>query len=108
CILLIAGGLGWYLKDHIYPHFDHAFVKESDFSTTYDSPKLLADFQYLTRMIEHVHPAIGAITDKATYERRKAEIVSQLTRPMTRVEFYRLIGSLNSEYRDGHTLAVSP
>jgi peptidase S41-like protein len=96
-------GLGVYLSGQIYLRPGHTPVTITIMARRFSPDELRADFSVLTAMIEHVHPDIRAIVDAAAYARKKDEILSSLDHPMTRIEFARLVSSINGMYQDGHT-----
>jgi hypothetical protein len=102
-LVVAAGSTAYYLSDKLYLRYPHADVSAADFTREFPPGQLRADFQFMTRMIEHVHPDVAAITDAKDYAARKAAILAQLNHPMTRTEFARTIGTINEKYRDGHT-----
>ena len=96
-------GLGLYLSGQIYLRPGYKPATAAIMARRFSPDELRADFQALTAMIEHVHPNIRAIVNVAAYGRKKDEIRSSLDHPMTRLEFARLVSSINGMYQDGHT-----
>jgi hypothetical protein len=107
-LVIAVGGVGFYLSDKIYIRWPHAEVTAADFSRKYSPGQLRADFAYLTRTVEHIHPDIAAITD-ASYPALKAATLAALNRSMTRMEFFRVLAPFAGRaYHDGHTEIISP
>lgn len=102
-MVVVVVGLGLYLSGQIYLRPGYTAVTEAITARRFSPDELRADFNALTAMIEHVHPDIDAIVDVAAYARKKDEIGNSLDHPMTRVEFARLVSSINGMYQDGHT-----
>lgn len=108
-LVVFAGGTGFYLSDKIYPRFDHTVVTSADFDRRISVTQLRADFAFLTKTVEHVHPDVTAITTPATYSQKKAETLALIDHPMTRMEFYRILAPFTgSNYNDGHTELILP
>lgn len=77
--------------------------------TTIAQEKLLSvaqlqeDFKILRYNIEEVHAALYLYTSKETIDQAFDEAASQLDRPMTEIEFYRIIAPLQGFIKNGHT-----
>jgi hypothetical protein len=69
---------------------------------------LKADLEYLFDTIEEVHPDPYASTSRETIVMERAKIVSTLTHPMSRLEFYRLLAPLIAHLNDEHTTLFPP
>ncbi len=108
-VAALLAGTGYYLSDKIYLHWPHATVTAADFGREYPPEQLRADFRTLTRTVEHIHPDIAAVTQEPDYDRLKARTLAALDRPMTRMDFYRVLAPFDGEaYRDGHTNILVP
>jgi hypothetical protein len=70
--------------------------------------ELKADLEYLFDTIEAVHPNPYAFSNKATIVQERARLASNLTHPISRLEFYRLVAPLVSGLRDEHTVLAPP
>lgn len=102
-MVVLVIGLGIYLSGQIYLRPGHTPVTAAIMARKFSPDELRADFTLLTATIEHVHPDVRAITDAVAYAREKNEIRNSLDHPMTRIEFARLVSSINGMYQDGHT-----
>lgn len=69
---------------------------------------LEADLEYLCHTIEAVHPYPYASTSRGVIAMERTEIVSKLTHPMSRLEFYRLLAPLVADFNDEHTTLFPP
>ena len=69
---------------------------------------LKADLAYLFDTIEAVHPNPYASTSGDAILKKRAKIVSTLTHPMSRLEFYRLLAPLVADLNDEHTTLFPP
>jgi len=70
--------------------------------------ELKADLEYLFDTIEAIHPNPYAFSKKATIVQERTRLASNLTHPMSRLEFYRLVAPLVSGLRDEHTVLAPP
>jgi hypothetical protein len=106
-LVIAVAGVRFYVSDKIYIRWPHAEVGAADFSRKFAPQQLKADFRYLTRTVEHIHPDIAAITDPS-YPALKAATLRALNRPMTRAEFFRVLAPFAGRaYHDGHTEIIS-
>jgi len=64
---------------------------------------LIADFNYLIKTLEEVHPDLYANADKAKMQEQYKQVRNSLKDEMTLIEFYRVIGRLVPLFKDGHT-----
>jgi hypothetical protein len=74
----------------------------------FQAEELKADLRYLFDTIEAVHPNPYAATSRGAIVRERAKIVSTLTQPMSRMEFYRLVAPLVADLKDEHTALFPP
>lgn len=83
-------------------------VPVSKLDHEYPPDELQDDFAYLTTTLEQVHPNLYAAVSQTEINAERERIEADLTIPMTRLSFYRLVAPLVSRFRDGHTMAVPP
>lgn len=57
---------------------------------------------------KELHPALFNYADKERLEAKVTEIKAKLTEPITRLEFYKLVGQLSHAFGDGHTMLLWP
>ncbi len=69
---------------------------------------LKADLEYLFHAIEAVHPDPYASTSREAIAMERTRIVSKLTHPMSRLDFYRLLAPLVAKFNDEHTTVFPP
>ncbi len=74
----------------------------------FQTQDLEADLEYLFDTIEAVHPDPYASTSREAMARERTKIVSALTHPMSRLEFYRLLAPLVADLNDEHTTLFPP
>jgi len=74
-----------------------------DSTTRYAVPQLRADFAYVRRALEEVHPALYWYTPKDSLDRAFARAEAALTHPMGEPEFWRLVQTAVVRVRCGHT-----
>ncbi len=65
--------------------------------------QLQEDFKILRHNIEEVHAALYLYTSKEEIDQAFDEAASKLNRPMTEIEFYRIIAPLQGLIKNGHT-----
>ena len=108
-VVVAAAGIAFYLSDKIFIRWPHAQVAQAEFGRRYAPAELRADFRELTRTVEHIHPDIAAVTVQPAYDALKAKTLASLDRPMTRLEFYRVLAPFAGRaYFDGHTELLPP
>jgi hypothetical protein len=92
------------------PHLDiFPPLEEAELTSQKISPDLLkedVDAFYLGA--KELHPALFSYADKAQLEAKVNEIKAKLTEPMTRLEFYKLVGQLSHAFGDGHSMLLWP
>jgi len=64
--------------------------------------KLKEDLDFLFKTIEEVHPNMYAYTNKEEFSPLREELYSQITQPMTRLEFYKITCPLVVSLKNGH------
>lgn len=67
------------------------------------SEDLQADLVYLFQTMERVHPNLYAYTPRSVIDSLRKEVIQQLTKPMTAMEFYMLVAPIVTSLNDGHT-----
>ncbi len=65
--------------------------------------KLKEDLDFLFKTIEEVHPNMYAYTSKQEFMPLHEKLYSQITQPMNRLEFYKLVAPVVAELQFGHT-----
>ncbi|GAF78215.1 unnamed protein product, partial [marine sediment metagenome] len=65
--------------------------------------KLKEDLDFLFKTIEEVHPNMYAYTPKEEFSPLRDELYCQINRPMTRLEFYKLVAPVVASLKSGHT-----
>lgn len=95
---LIFSGCGYLLPSvELYPD------EEIDTNRLYSPEELKEDLDYLFQTLENVHPNLYAFTPKDTIDADRKQIVKKLLKPMTALEFWRLVRPIVSKIGDGHT-----
>ncbi len=69
---------------------------------------LQEDFQIFRSALEEGHPGIYRYTPKAEMDRTFDAAAKQIIRPMSVLEFYRMLASVVAEIKCGHTAALPP
>jgi hypothetical protein len=108
-VLVVAtvAGLGFYLSDKIYLRPVHATVTADDMARAFTPDELQADFTALLATVDRIHPNPAALHGPR-YDTRVASIRAKLEHAMTREEFFRIAGEINSAWLDGHTSLRRP
>src|SRR5713226_2498855 len=70
---------------------------------TIEAPKLQEDLRILKSALEEGHPGIYRYTPKPDVDRAFAAAADQLNRPMTALEFYRVLAPTVAALKCGHT-----
>lgn len=70
---------------------------------TFSSEELKADLATMRHHLETVHPGFYTYTSKEKMDQRFAEVEAQINRPMTELEFYRIVGLLLKDLGDAHS-----
>jgi hypothetical protein len=70
--------------------------------------QLQEDFQRLRFTLEHAHPALYRYATKAEIDSRLNAIALRLDRPMTDLDFYRVLSPLIAAIRNSHTSIQPP
>ena len=100
---------------HLYPANTSAKPQESNEKS--DQPaylklvppgKLKEDLDFLFKTIEQVHPNMYAYTSKVEFEPLRDKLYNQITRPMTRLNFLKLIAPTIALLKSGHTIVFLP
>ena len=69
----------------------------------YEPEQLIEDFNYLFNTLESIHPDLYFYTPKDTIDLYREIAVAELTRPMTILEFWKVITPVVVKLKDGHT-----
>jgi hypothetical protein len=98
--LLLALLFGYQIVDVAGTHLR---VLPSEFNKVYQPSELKSDLDFLIRTLEAVHPDLYAYTPKPAISLEKKKIESELTSPMSRVDFYLKVAPLIAMLNEGHT-----
>ncbi|MEM6377303.1 MAG: S41 family peptidase, partial [Bacteroidota bacterium] len=74
-----------------------------DFNKQYSTTELKEDYQLMRKHLEIVHGGIYTYTDKTDFDQKFDQLFQQITKPMTELEFYGLVGQLSADIKDSHT-----
>ncbi|MGA2172405.1 MAG: S41 family peptidase [Sedimentisphaerales bacterium] len=81
----------------------HRKIEANEVSAKISAEKLQEDMDYLVQTIEEVHVNPYLNVSREEFYQRYGAIRSQITKPLTRKEFYVLVGPLLHLLRDSHT-----
>jgi uncharacterized protein (TIGR03435 family) len=85
------------------PHSSEPVAAAPDSSVRYTPAELRRDLRILRDALEEGHPGIYRFTPKPAMDRAFDRAAAQLTRPMTALEFYRLLAPVVALMKCGHT-----
>jgi len=74
-----------------------------ELSATFTTAQLHRDFQVLRDALEEGHPGIYRFTPKSELDQVFDRVAKQLKRPMTAMDFYRLLAPVVARLKCGHT-----
>ncbi len=75
---------------------------------SYSPEQLAADFNQLFITLENIHPDLYANIEKDSMDRYRSAISEKLNRPLTSLEFWKLVAPLIARFKDGHTTLYFP
>jgi hypothetical protein len=67
---------------------------------------LKEDVNFLFKSIEEIHPNPYAYTNKTTIYELKNRLMREIGKPLTQLEFYKLIAPLVASLKEGHTFVI--
>ncbi len=76
---------------------------QPDYAKSIPPDKLKEDLDFLFKSIEEVHPNMYAYTSKEKFSPLRDQLYSQINRPITRLEFYKLAAPVVASLKSGHT-----
>ena len=62
-----------------------------------------ADLDFLFKTIEEVHPNMYAYVSKEEFAKHRDALYARIDRPMTAIEFYKLVAPVVAKVKNGHT-----
>lgn len=106
-LIVVTVGTGLYLADKIYLRDGHITVPDDRLDRRIPVVELREDLAVLVEVFEETHVDFAAINGRS-YAAAVEDLSARIDGPMTRIEFYRLLGPLNSLLSDGHTSVLRP
>lgn len=83
---------------------DNKKAKDSPLSAAkFPKADLVSDFDFLIKTLEEVHPDLYASADIIEMKQKYEQVRNSLYDEMTLLEFYRVIGKIVPQFKDGHT-----
>ncbi len=101
-ILLISGCSQSHLE--IFPQLEDPSLMDRQLTVE----QMHSDVDALVEGVLLRHPDIGTYADPIDLDQAVAETKAQIETPMTRVQFYRVIGQLSHYFNDGHVFLLWP
>jgi len=101
-IVLISGCTSSYLD--IFPELDDPSLMGKKIE-----PELLKqDIQAYYQGALDRHPNLAKYASKVELENNVRVLQAEITKPMTRLEFYKIVGRLTHKFNDGHSMLIWP
>ncbi|WP_102531852.1 S41 family peptidase [Shewanella sp. 10N.286.52.B9] len=98
-MILATTGCGMGMDAWIHDDVNDDFTKQS-----FDQKALQEDLAYLQTQMAARHPVYHELTDEKAINEKFATMSSKIKNEMSRGEYFRLIGTINPYFRDGHSL----
>lgn len=102
CLVLLSGCSRSHLD--IFPPLSNASLMHQ----AIEADKLKEDIDALYQGMLERHPALQDYADLQALEEAVAQTRNAIDGPMTRVDFYRLVGQLSHHFNDGHSFLLWP
>ncbi|GAA0374993.1 hypothetical protein GCM10009092_44040 [Bowmanella denitrificans] len=100
--LLLSGCSGAHLD--IFPKLDNPALMHAKIA-----PELLRqDLDAFVAGVRERHPDFSGYADEAALSQMLEKLKNSITKPMTRVEFFRYVGQLSHAFGDGHSFLIWP
>ncbi len=101
-LVLLSGCTGAHLD--IFPELETPALMQEKIA-----PELLhQDIDALVAGVKLRHPDFAGYADEVALYQQVTELKANITKPMTRVEFFRHIGQLSHLFQDGHSFLIWP
>lgn len=88
----------------IFPELDDPNLVNQSLSVE----QMQQDIDALIAGVIERHPNIGKYTDLDSVNQYASQLKGSLNSPLTRLEFFRVIGELNHRFQDGHVFLIWP
>lgn len=73
----------------------------------FSAAQIQEDFRFLKQSFETYNPALGVFHSKSPFDKRYEELLAELDKPLSDVEFYPYVMQLGVATREGHTFVQS-
>ncbi|WP_394693579.1 S41 family peptidase [Hyphobacterium sp.] len=103
----MLAGTGFYLANNIYLRDGHVVVPGNELERPIPPEQLREDLSTLILVFEETHIDFAAVNGTA-YIQAVTALRDSIDRPMSRLEFYRVLAPLNGLISDGHTDVMRP
>jgi len=84
------------------------FWEDKSYTKVFDPDKLKEDLDFLFQTIKEVHPNMYAYTSKQDFSKLRDQLYNQISKPVTRLEFYKAVAPVVASLKNGHTLMQPP
>lgn len=88
----------------MYPELADPALLEKRFSPS----EMREDLDFLFARVQQLHPDLVSRADPTELEGLRLRLAGELTQPLSRREFYRVIGMATEKFRDGHSGVLFP
>lgn len=102
CITLLMGCTKAHLE--IFPELNNPKLSERKLSIR----QMHQDIDYFFANALKLHPDIALYADQNTLKKAAVQYKNEITQPLTRTEFYRIVGKLSHHFQDGHAFLLWP
>ncbi len=106
-LILLCAGL-FCMQSYAEPQKLTQQVNQPDYAKLIPPEKLKEDLDFLFKTIEEVHPNMYAYTSEEDFEASRYKLYNQITRPMTRLNFLKLVAPTIALLKNGHTIVFFP
>lgn len=86
----------------------HFAFAQSTIEKKYTVAALKKDLALLKNNLQQIHPGLYTYTSETEYDAFFQDLNDRITKPMTQIEFYRMVLPLHNKIRNGHTLIIPP
>jgi hypothetical protein len=93
-------------KPNTYPFVTSP--KDSELGKRFSKDELIEDLKYMEKTFEEVHPNLYFNKSQETSSEQISKIKTELSNPLTRIEFYSRIAPYAADFNDGHTRVEIP
>jgi C-terminal processing protease CtpA/Prc len=83
-------------------------LEEKSYAKVFGSDELKEDLDFLFKTIKQVHPNMYAYTTEQEFSKLREQLYQRITKPMSRLEFYKAVAPIVASLKSGHTFVQRP